>query len=159
MQRKFDYHRAACHEAGHAVGAYLLGVPIGELYVTPGLSAFVPGLSFGEAAERGLLRECAIVSQLGPATEQRLFGKFDAVCCEEDFDVIVNGWLPRIENLGERAALKSELPRLADDLIESPGFLDAVRALTDEVVRVPGVRKELEPTRVVEVIRATLGIH
>lgn len=153
----YDYNAAAHHESAHAVASYLLGLPLQCVYVTPGLSECVPGLTFGEILEPGLLRRCAIVAAAGPAVEERLFGRYDVECCERDSRLIEDGLLPRIADEAERRALQRELPRAVEELIAQPRFLDTVRSLAHELLQQPGTRKELNGARVVAVIRATLS--
>jgi hypothetical protein len=153
----YDYTVAAHHESGHVVGACILSVPIRLVYITPGLSAYVPDLTFGEAAERGLIPGCAIVAALGPVVEQTLFGQYDPECCDRDLDMIEEGLLPRIAEEVERDRLREELPKMAREMVRRPGFLDAVRALAQELLKQPGMRKEMDGTKALAIVKESLN--
>ncbi|HLJ92324.1 MAG TPA: hypothetical protein VKU02_03945 [Gemmataceae bacterium] len=152
----YDYTVAAHHESGHVVGAYLLGMPIRSVYITPMLSQYVPGLTIGEAVERGLVRACAIVAALGRVVEEKLFGRYDAECCDVDREVIEEGLLPRITDEQEREKLRKELSQLAEELVARPGFVHAVRVLAQELLKRPGTRKEIGGAEAVAIIQAAL---
>lgn len=132
-------------------------MPIRSVYLTPGESRCDSGLTYADVVARNLVRECAIVAAAGPVVEKELTGGYDAECCAEDFAGIEQGLLPRISDEEAREKLREELPRLAEELIRRPRFLEAVRALAHELVQRPGMRKEIDGARAAAIIAAAMN--
>ncbi len=126
---EFDYRVAAYHESGHAVASYLLQVPIQSVYVTPGLSECVSGLTIGEIVSRNLIHQCATVAAVGAIVERIFFGDADSVACEIDKKVIEKGLLPRIKDDTKRRELKENQQQLAMEVTQRPRFRLAVKLL------------------------------
>jgi hypothetical protein len=153
---EFDYRVAAYHESGHAVASYLLHVPIQSVYVTPGLSECVSGLTIGEIVSRNLIRQCATVAAVGAIVERIFFGDADSVACEIDNNVIEKGLLPRIEDDTKRRELKENLQQLAIEVTQRPRFRVAVKLLAEELLKQPGIRKEIQGPRATAIVRVAL---
>jgi hypothetical protein len=154
---EFDYKVAAYHESGHAVASYLLQVPIQSVYITPGLSECVSGLTIGEIVSRNLIRQCATVAAVGKVVERTFFGHADSANCKNDKSVIEEGLLPRIEDDNERQELQENLQQLAREVTQRPRFQVAVKLLAEELLKQPGTRKEMQGPRAMAIIRAALG--
>ncbi|HBI42853.1 MAG TPA: hypothetical protein DDY78_08345 [Planctomycetales bacterium] len=129
---------AAHHEAGHAVGAYMLGVPTKVVYIEAdgsGEGDWKPALTIGEIRKHGLWPEYAICGELGRTVERMLFGSSDSRFCDDDQDVIDRLLLTFLPDRGEREKFKAKLPQLAEDVTRRPFFFESVKAVAQELLK------------------------
>jgi hypothetical protein len=145
----------AHHEAGHAVAARLLGVPVGETAMKGHGSGqgLVPGrLTVKAIRESNLAWEHAVVARLGPETESLFFGQADPDWCQDDEEVVARLYLTffasEMSDLQYRAELRSRTAKV----IESPGFREAVKAVAQILLEKRIVCEE----EVAEAIKATV---
>lgn len=78
---------AAYHEAGHAVGAFLLDVPFGDITLdttTAGQGSVVSPLTVRRIREANLCWNYAVVLMLGREAERLAFGQADRSYLQED---------------------------------------------------------------------------
>jgi hypothetical protein len=149
---------AAHHEAGHAVGAFLLGVPFATVTIADpgsGEGSVRAPLTIGEIRERNLRWECAVVAMLGRATERLVFGRADRRYLQKDAETIARlyctsklGFAAEMSCQEFRAGLRSRTA----EVIERPGFREAVEVLT----RVLMEEGKVEGERAAEIIRRTI---
>ncbi len=153
---EFDYRIDAYHESGHAIASYLLQVPIQSVYFTPGLSKCVSVLTIGEIISGNLIRQCATVAAVGAIVERIFFVDADSAACEIDKSVIEEGLLPRIEDDAKRQEFQDNLQQVAIEVTQRPRFLIAVKLLAEELLKQPGLRKEIQGPRAIAIIREAL---
>lgn len=148
---------AACHEAAHAVGACLLGLPLVSVYIETdgsGDGGF-DTVTLGEIRKRGLWPRCAVVAELGRAVERRLFDVENPGAWEDDQARIrraAKECFPGEGQQARRRQFKRALPRQAQEAMRTPGFLQAVEAVAVELVRA----KRLDGGRVEAIARQFL---
>ncbi len=78
---------AAYHEAGHAVGAFFLGVPFGEIALDladSGQGLVHSPLTIKQIRESNLCWQYAVVLMLGREAERLVFGRADRSYLQED---------------------------------------------------------------------------
>ena len=78
---------AAYHEAGHAVGAFFLGVPFGEIALDSadsGEGLVHSRLTIKQIRESKLCWQYAVVLMLGREAERLVFGRADRSYLQED---------------------------------------------------------------------------
>jgi hypothetical protein len=151
----------ACHEAGHAVGAYILRFPLREVSIKgdgSGDGEFVPALTFGEVRKRGLWPQCAAIAELGRAVERSLFGEENPGCWEDDRDLInqaAEECFPEKSQKAQQKAFRRTAYRQAVELLQWPGFFEAVRAVAQELL----TAKRLDSNRLTGIIQQALASH
>jgi hypothetical protein len=156
-QPENELHRAALHESGHAVAAYLLGVPIEFLEVaTDGGGGLETGLTLGESEARGLSKQGALVALAGPRTEEVLCCGIRSWAGDED-RWWANRHIHQMRDLFDLDAFRDKVEELTRALVNLPGFLDAVHRLASELVALPNERRVLDGPTVVRVIRTVIG--
>ena len=146
---------AAHHEAGHAVGAYMLEVPTQALSIYCGESGeghWKPVLTISEIRKRDLWRQHAICGELGRTVERLLFGSFEPCFCEDDQEIIDGLLQVFLHDENEREAFKSSLPKLAEEVTKRPLFFDAVKSLAQELLK----GKPLEGPQVISLIEGVI---
>jgi hypothetical protein len=143
---------AAHHEAGHGVGAVLLGVPIKSISIEgegSGDGSFNTDLTWGEVKARGIWREHAVVCELGRVAEQLLFGTSGRDCWKNDEARIAEMISKCVADEAERGEVKIWLRRKAWEVAEQSVFVAAVRAVAQELA----AKKSLSGWRVEEIVR------
>jgi hypothetical protein len=127
-----DDCKTADHEAGHAVGAVLLGVPFDEVSldrVDRGKGC-VPGtLTIKQIRESNLSWQNAVVAMLGPETERLIHGRADPEACDGDEEVIERLYRTFFDSEMSEDQYDTELRSRTAEVLERPGFLEAVRAV------------------------------
>jgi hypothetical protein len=128
----------ACHEAGHAVAAHLLGVPTEEVFIRKGgteeLGFWTAASKFDRAAMAETWPNYAIVGRMGRQVEVMLFGRYEPRFLEEDDDNIERYLLTFLPTEEERSAFRLRLPRMAEEVALRPGFIEAVVALAKKLM-------------------------
>jgi hypothetical protein len=128
----------AHHEAGHAVGAFMLGLPTKVVYIKAdgsGQGDWKPTLTIGEIRAHGLWQEHAICGELGRTVERMLFGSYDSRFCGDDQYVIDRLLLTFLPDRGEREKFKAKLPQLAEEVTRRPFFFESVKAVAQELLK------------------------
>lgn len=153
-----DLFRAAVHEGGHAVAAYLLSVPIASMYVTvAGDGELNTGLTVGDHKRRGISKQGALVARAGPRAEEALCPGFRA-CHTWDADRrCADRHVLQIEPIREMEAFRETLDLMTGRLVSSRGFLEAVKVLAHKLVSLAGSSKQMDGDQVVAVLDAVLG--
>jgi hypothetical protein len=129
---------AAHHEAGHAVGAFFLGIPIRTVTIEgegSGDGSFDTGVTWGQTKANGNWCDCAVVCWLGPVGEWKLFGASRSDCSDEDqmrLDEMISTF---ITNQAEQEEEECRLKRRAEEVTGQPQFMEAVRAVATELVK------------------------
>ena len=128
---------AACHEAGHAVAAHLLGVPTASVGIhgdKPGEGNWKAAETFDRERMKDTWPNYAIVGEMGKRVEIMLFGRYETRFLEADEDGIERYLLAFLGSEEERRSFKERLPRMAVEVARGPRFLEAVEALAKEIV-------------------------
>src|SRR5690242_478103 len=71
---------AACHEAGHAVAAYILGAPTGTVSIhgdRPGEGHWTSAERFDKEGMRDTWSNYTVVGEMGKRVEIMLFGRYE----------------------------------------------------------------------------------
>jgi hypothetical protein len=157
MSHPVDEHIiAAHHEAGHTVGAFLLGVPFGVVAITgPGSGEGSVGASMtvGEIRKSGLVWEHAVVARLGYVTERMLYGRAVRRYLHDDAEIIIRLYLTFFAERMSRHQFRVELRGRAAEVAGQPKYLDAVETLAHVLVQEVTVRGE----RAAEVVLGVVG--
>jgi hypothetical protein len=155
LNRSKDDLIAAHHEAGHAVGAFLLGVPFAAVALAD------PGSGKGSVHAPftiGKIRECAVVALLGRATERLVFGRADRRYLRGDAETIARLYLTSALGFAGFAAemscqeFRAWLRSRTAEVIERPGFREAVEVLAQVLME----EGKVEGERAAEIIRRTI---
>ncbi len=143
---------AAHHEAGHGVGAVFLSVPFESITIEgegSGDGSFSTQLTWGEIKSRGVWRYHAVVCELGGVVEMLLFGESGRQCWENDQAIIDHIVSTFIADDAERCEVKLWLKKKANEIADLPNFIQAVKAVAEELTR----SRFLSGPRVEEIVR------
>jgi hypothetical protein len=154
-------HITACHEAAHAVCAFLLGVPLKSVWLlTDGSGDGGFDTSLKLVCERNLWPECAVVGAIGRVTELQLFGQDNSGAHEDDKSLIKKAAMeifPSEDRKAKRTKFKRSLARLANVVMQTPRFFDAVKTVAQELEKEKEKelerKKELDGKRVEAIIQ------
>lgn len=120
---------AAYHEAGHAVGAILLGVPIDRIVITGnGEGGVHPTIAPTKIGDAGLVWEHAIVARLGQETERLFFGRPDKGKLGDDAEAIARLYKTYLREMS-RGEYRERLRERTAAIVRQPKFRAAVEAL------------------------------
>ncbi len=149
---------AAYHEAGHAVGAFFLGVPVDE--ITLDLSGSGEGsvhspLTIKQIRESNLCWQYAVVSMLGREAERLVFGRADRNYLEVDAKNIARLYQAFFATEMSCQMFRAELRYRTAEVVGRPGFREAIEALANVV----SVEKVVPGSRATEVIRLVTDTH
>src|SRR5271166_2956921 len=147
---------AAHHEAGHAVGSCYLGIPIQSLSIAgegSGDGRYVNPMTFKEIRDLVCWEEVIVIGLLGPLVEGHMFHKFNRNKCFDAFWNIKRILITFLPNdPSRRRTVRVKCKRWAKDILNSPGFLDAVKGIAQELLRY----KQLNGEQVKGIVRKTL---
>ena len=146
---------AAYHEAGHAVGAFLLGVPFGEIALDStidGEGSVLSPLTIQQIRESNLQWQYAVVSMLGREAERLVFGRADRSYLQEDASNIVRLYLKFFASEMTCQRFRAELRSRTTEVAGHPKFREAIEALAAIVI----VEKVVLGSRAAEVIRSVV---
>jgi hypothetical protein len=144
---------AAYHEAGHAVGAFFLGVPFDDVSLgaaTTGEGSVRSPLTIGEIRQSGLCWQYAIVSMLGREAERLVFGRADREYLQNDAETIVNLYITFFKADMACDIFRAQLRSRTAEVVGRPGFREAIDALA----RVVSVEQVVTESRAIDVIRS-----
>jgi hypothetical protein len=130
----------------------MLGVPIKSISIEgegSGDGSFSTELTWGEVKSRDVWRENAIVCELGPAAERMLFGRSGRDCWESDEKRIVEMISVCVADGAERSEVRLSLRQMAKEVAERPCFIEAVKAVAQELAE----NMSLSGQRVEEIVR------
>jgi hypothetical protein len=147
---------AAYHEAGHAVGAFFLGVPFHDVSLnaaTPGEGLVRSPLTIGEIRQSGLCWQYAIVLMLGREAERLVFGRADRDYLQNDVETIVNLYLTFFKDDMACDTFRAELRSRTAEVVRRPGFREAIDALACVV----SVERVVTESRAIDVIRSAVA--
>src|SRR5437763_133434 len=118
---------AACHEAGHAVAAQLLGVPTASVSIDRGGTGEGRWTAAGKIDKVGMVGtwpNYAIVGQMGRQVEILLFGRFEPRFLEGDEENVERLLLTFRSTEPERRAFRLRLRRRVEEVALRPRFLE-----------------------------------
>jgi hypothetical protein len=145
----------AYHEAGHAVGAFFLGVPFGEITLDAsesGEGSVRSLLTIKQIRESNLCWEHAVVLMLGREGERLVFGRADRSYLQEDAGHIARLYLTFFASDMDCQRFRAELRNRTAEVVSRPGFREAIEALA----RVVSVERVVAGSRAAEVIRSAV---
>jgi hypothetical protein len=143
---------AAYHEAGHAVGAFLLGVPVGQVSLIGRAEGEVNGrLTIKEIREANLHWEHCVVFRLGWAAERLFFGRAELRYLENDVVGIRRSYLTFFSDMGRRH-FREELRRRTEEVVSHARFRGAVEALAAVLL----MERAVSEARAHEIIRGVI---
>lgn len=128
---------AACHEAGHAVAAHVLGVSTASVGIDKrgiGEGRWTAAGKFNRAAMAETWPNYAIIGWMGRHVELLLFGRFEPRFLEEDDDNIERYLLTFLAGEAERRDFHLRLPGMAEAVAARTGFIEAVIALAKSLM-------------------------
>jgi hypothetical protein len=127
----------AHHEAGHAVAAHLLGVPIrATVLKADGLQGGVRSkMTFKEMREANLVLEHAVVLAIGPSTEELFFGRIEWDFCRDDVEKIKGLYEHFLKPSMTEARYRAEVERRKNEVLAHPVFREAVGAIAKHLTR------------------------
>ena len=143
----------AYHEAGHAVGAYFLGVRFDHVSIddtNDGHGSVLGLMTIAEIRRLSLAWENAVVAMLGREAEQVFFGHAERRYLGSDARTIAGLYLTFFEDQMSCQLFRAELRSRTAKVVGRPGFREAVDALAC-VVR---VEKVVPQSRAIAVIRS-----
>jgi hypothetical protein len=149
---------AAIHEAGHAVGAFLLGIPIGVIVLDAakaGEGVVRSPLTIEQIRRSGLPWEYAIVSMLGREAERIAFGRADRDFLGDDASNILGLYATFFQSEMTGQAFRKELRDRTAELLRRPGFREAIEALA----RVLLAERIVDGKRAAEVIQLVMDAY
>lgn len=149
---------AAWHEAGHAVGAYLLGVPFGDVRLaTPdsGEGSVVASITVREIRESDLCWEVGVVLMLGREAERLTFGRADRTFLQSDAAGIVSTYLTFFHPGMSCQSFRKELRARTRELVAWPGFREALATLAHLVE----AERVVPQSRAIDMIRQEIAKH
>jgi hypothetical protein len=149
---------AAIHEAGHAVGAFLLGVPIDRIVLdaaNAGEGVVRSPLSLGQIRNLGLAWEYAVVSMLGRAAERIVFGRADRDFLEGDASNIWGLYATFFGTEMKGHAFRKELRDRTAEVARRPGFREAIDALAIVLM----AEKIVDGARAAEIIQNVMDAY
>lgn len=149
---------AAYHEAGHAVGAFFLGVPFGEIALDSadsGEGLVHSRLTIKQIRESKLCWQYAVVLMLGREAERLVFGRADRSYLQEDARNIAGLYLTFFASEMNCQRFRAELRNRTAEVVGRPGFREAIEALA----RVVSVQRVVPGSRAAEVIRLVTDTH
>jgi ATP-dependent Zn protease len=143
--------KTARHEAGHAVCARLLRVPIGTVTLEKHGSGLGKVQGPPKAVERDdpdLAWKHAVVFELGPATEELFYGEPDWNFCQEDHEEVRDRHTKFFQSRMSYGDYRNKIERWAKHILGHYGFREAV----DEVARHLVKYRDAQPEWVAEVV-------
>ncbi len=149
---------AAYHEAGHAVGAFFLGVPFSEIALDSAVSgegSVHSPLTIKQIRESNLCWQHAVVLMLGREAERLVFGRADRRYLQEDAGNIARLYLTFFASEMSCQRFRAELRNQTAEVVGRPGFRDAIDALA----RVVSVERVVPESRAAEVIRLVTDVQ
>jgi hypothetical protein len=149
---------AAIHEAGHAVGAFLLDVPIGVIVLDAakhGEGVVRSPLTIEQIRRSGLPWEYAIVSMLGREAERIVFGRADRDFLEEDAENIQRLYWTFFASQMKCHTYRKELRERTTEVVRRQGFREAIEALATVLMS----EKIIDDKRAVEVIQIVIRAY
>jgi hypothetical protein len=149
---------AAYHEVGHAVGAFLLGLPFGDVVLAApgsGEGSVHSPLTIGKIRQSNLRWEYAVVLMLGREAERLVFGRADSRYLREDAECIARLYLTFFASEMTCQQFREELRNRTKELVSCPGFHEAIEALAC-VLKTERVIPRL---RAAELIRTVTSVH
>jgi hypothetical protein len=147
---------AAYHEAGHAVGAFFLGVPFDDVSLNAantGEGSVHSPLTVGQIRQSGLCWQYAIVSMLGREAERLVFGHAERDYLQNDAENIVKLYLTFFKSEMTCEKFRAELRSRTAEVVARPGFREAIDALACVV----SVEKVVAESRAVGVITSAIA--
>jgi hypothetical protein len=148
----------AIHEAGHAVGAFLLGVPIGQIALdaaNTGEGVVRSPLTIGQIRISGLAWQYAVVSMLGREAERIVFGRADRDFLDGDAANIWGLYGTFFASEMKGHVFRKELRDRTAELLRRPGFREAIEALA----RVLLAERIVDGKRATEVIQIVMDAY
>jgi hypothetical protein len=149
---------AAWHEAGHAVGAYLLGVPFGDISLAApdsGEGSVIASITVKGIRESNLCWVTAVVLMRGREGERLAFGRADRSFLQNDAASIAGIYLTFFGPGMSCQRFRSELRARTRQLVGRPGFREALGALA----RLAEAERVVPPSRAIDVIRKEIAKH
>ena len=149
---------AAYHEAGHAVGAFLLGVPVDEIALDStrsGEGSVHSPLPIKQIRDSNLRWQYAVLSMLGREAERLVFGRADRDYLQADAENIARLYQTFFATEMSCQMFRAELRNRTAEVVGRPGFREAIKALANVV----SVERVVPGSRAAEVIRLVTDTH
>jgi hypothetical protein len=148
----------AIHEAGHAVGAFLLGVPIGQIAIdaaNAGEGVVRSPLTIGKIRISGLAWQYAVVSMLGREAERIVFGRADRDFLDGDAANIWGLYGTFFASEMKGHVFRKGLRDRKAEVARRPGFREAIEALAIVLV----AEKIVDGARAGEIIQNVMDAY
>jgi len=149
---------AAYHEAGHAVGAFFLSVPVDEIALDStgsGQGSVHSPLTIKQIRDSNLRWQYAVVSMLGREAERLVFGRADRDYLQVDAENIARLYQTFFATEMSCQMFRAELRNRTAEVVGRPGFREAIQALANVV----SVERVVPGSRAAEVIRLVTDTH
>lgn len=149
---------AAIHEAGHAVGAFFLGVPIGVIVLDAaetGEGVVRSPLTIEQIQSLGLPWEYAIVSMLGREAERIASGRADRDFLGDDASNIWGLYETFFKSEMKGQVFRKELRDRTAEVVRRPGFREAIEALASVLM----AERIVNGKRAAEVIQIVMDAY